>query len=359
MSMKELTYAAKQQLESATLHPFRHAHVYELVAACFGFKSRTALHVNHVVAVLDSPAVIPTDNLLVLKSRLTDLGYGVTADAAGSALLQLLKERRLCLLSVDEVLASIDDLGLLGYEDWDDEDRYQDEEQVYWSRSHQSFDPDHIDLLIHELEEVAKREHLKAHNTLVRLYRNEDFRALTGEGSEYWHSQLQQGKELSGIELKWAEAYSKNIVNAQREAFHFQEAVRLGSVDARLELANGKAWEAETKGDFEGAKLSYMEAANLGDIDAMRALIYEYDEQNLFQNWVWVYLSELLSRDLRKSSLRAYHDGGLYAGEDYDDDQGGPMSIDGNEGVELTEMDSEQLLEAQKVAAQIYSRIAS
>lgn len=92
---------------------------------------------------------------------------------------------------------------------------------------------------------------------------------------------------------------------------------------AQLELALDAAQEAEAKGDFEGAKRWYTEAASLGDVDAMRALIDEYDEHNLFQNWVWVFLSELLGHDLRESSLRAYHDGGLYADQDYDDDQGG------------------------------------
>lgn len=49
----------------------------------------------------------------------------------------------------------------------------------------------------------------------------------------------------------------------------------------------GGAHQAEAADDFDSAKQWYTEAAALGDIDAMRALIYEYDEENLFQNWVW------------------------------------------------------------------------
>ena len=33
--------------------------------------------------------------------------------------------------------------------------------------------------------------------------------------------------------------------------------------------------------------------------------------------------------------MRAYHDGGLYDGQEYDDDQGGPLYVAGDEGVQL------------------------
>lgn len=126
---------------------------------------------------------------------------------------------------------------------------------------------------------------------------------------------------------------------------------------AQLELALDAAQEAEAKGDFEGAKRWYTEAASLGDVDAMRALIDEYDEHNLFQNWVWVFLSELLGHDLRESSLRAYHDGGLYADQDYDDDQGGPLYVAGDEGVDLPAISEMQEQDARQLAEQLFRRI--
>lgn len=152
-------------------------------------------------------------------------------------------------------------------------------------------------------------------------------------------------------------AYQQQEWDSEREAFHLQEAARLGCSEARLELSLCSAYEAEKTNDFEAAKRSYAEAASLGDVDAMRALIYTYDQSNLFQNWVWVYLSELLGSDLRQSTLQAYHDGGMYAGQLYDDDQGGPLYVDGDEGVDLAPISTEQELEARRVAQQLFSRI--
>lgn len=352
MAMKELAYTAKRQLELATQQSFRHAHVHELLAACFGFKSRAALHANHVLAVLDAETMVPGEHLLNLQRRLVELGYLHTVEAAGSTLLQLIQERRLGVLSIEAVLAALN-----GYS-WEDQGDWAGEEQDDEKCSMQSqpkIDPAQIDLLIHGLAEVAKRDHAMAHYALALIYRGDEIEEA--EGSEYWYSQLAQGRELTGIELEWAQAYKENMSNAQREVFHLQEAARLGYVDAQLERAQIAAQQAEEQGDFEGAKRWYTEAATLGDVDAMQALIDEYDQQSLFQNWVWVFFSELLGNDLRKSSLRAYHDGGVYADQDYDDDQGGPLYVGGHEGVELAEVSAEQAVEARQIAEQLFSRI--
>ena len=53
MAIKELVYAAKQQLESATQQSFRHSHIYELFAASFGFSTRASLDAAHVMAVME------------------------------------------------------------------------------------------------------------------------------------------------------------------------------------------------------------------------------------------------------------------------------------------------------------------
>ncbi|MCL0280939.1 hypothetical protein M2R41_32165, partial [Pseudomonas aeruginosa] len=75
------------------------------------------------------------------------------------------------------------------------------------------------------------------------------------------------------------------------------------------------------------------------------------------QNWIWVYLSALLGEDLRESSLCAYHDGGMFADEDYDDDQGGPMYVAGHEGIELQPLSAADDAEARRLADEYFSRI--
>ncbi|HEY9267962.1 MAG TPA: hypothetical protein VIO39_00750 [Methylotenera sp.] len=86
-------------------------------------------------------------------------------------------------------------------------------------------------------------------------------------------------------------------------------------------------WLAQNTDDQLSAKHWCQLAAVLGDTEAMRALIDRYDRQDLLQNWGWIYFSELLGFDLRRSTMQAYHDGGLYDGQEYHDDQGGPYSL--------------------------------
>ncbi|GAA6132281.1 hypothetical protein [Halopseudomonas sabulinigri] len=353
MTIKELAYTAKLQLESATHQPFRNAHIHELLAACFGFKSNTSMHTNHVLAVLNTECVIPVEHLLNLKNRLTELGYTHNVETVGSVLLQLMRERRVGVLSVQEAFASLDLYFGKDQIDWDES---QDDEAAS-AQSRFGIDRDRLGLLTDGLRLIAKRGNAMAHYALAQIYGGDGLGYR--EGSQYWHSKLAQGDELTGVQLEWAKAYSDNILNAEREAFHLQEAVRLGYPAAQLEMAHLVLEKAHEKGDFESIKRGYTEAARLGDVAAMRALIDEYDEANLFQNWVWVFFSELLGNDLRKSSLRAYHDGGMYADQDYDDDQGGPLYIGGNEGVELAEIDAELERNAREVAGQLFGKLTA
>ncbi|MDT4860680.1 hypothetical protein FQZ97_952550 [compost metagenome] len=62
--------------------------------------------------------------------------------------------------------------------------------------------------------------------------------------------------------------------------------------------------------------------------------------------------------DLTKSTMRAYHDGGSNAGEFYDSDFGGPMYVDGDEGLDLPTISDEQKLIAKAMAEQLLSEAA-
>lgn len=53
MAIKELAFSAKQHLNSVTGQQFKQSHVYELLAACNGFKSSASLNSHHVFATLD------------------------------------------------------------------------------------------------------------------------------------------------------------------------------------------------------------------------------------------------------------------------------------------------------------------
>ncbi|MNV95308.1 hypothetical protein D3C71_1901880 [compost metagenome] len=50
---------------------------------------------------------------------------------------------------------------------------------------------------------------------------------------------------------------------------------------------------------------------------------------------MWQHLALKFGADLTKSTVRAYHDGGSHNGEFYDSDFGGPLFVDGDEGLQL------------------------
>lgn len=390
MAIKELVYAAKQQLESATQKSFRHSHIYELFAASFGFNTRASLDAAHIMAVMERAQVPVASSLATLHRRLAELGYESVADTAGETLLSMVADQRLGVASV-ELIADTLQQGYWAYpEDWYDLDE-EDEDEASDSESagnpSPSRDPAKITLLIDGLNGAASRGSAAAHYALALIYRGDDL--SEEEGSSYWYSLMEQGRDLDGVQLEWATAYKTHLLNAEREALHLNEAARLGWVDARLDIALEKAQRAEHRGDHGQAEHWYKEAAGLGhveamrslvwlaedaddsesakhwnhqaalrgDIDAMRILIDEDDKKNLFQNWVWVYLAEQLGTDLRVSTLRAYHDGGMYAGQAYDDDQGGPLYVDGDEGVHLEPLSASDEVRARAEARELLNRI--
>jgi len=390
MAIKELVYATKQQLESATQQSFRHSHIYELFAASFGFNTRASLDAAHIMAVMVRAQAPVASSLATLHRRLDELGYESVADTAGETLLSMIADQRLGVASV-ELIADTLQQGYWAYpEDWydldeEDEDEASDSESA--GNQPPSLDPAKIALLIDGLNGLASRGSAAAHYALALIYRGDDL--SEEEGSAYWYSLMEQGRDLDGVQLEWATAYKIQLLNAEREVLHLNEAARLGWADARLDIALEKAQRAEHRGDHGQAEHWYKEAAGLGhveamrsvvwlaedaddvdsarhwnhqaalhgDVDAMRDLIDEDDRENLFQNWVWIYLAEHLGTDLRESTLRAYHDGGLYAGQEYDDDQGGPLYVDGDEGVHLEPLSASDDVRARAAARELLNRI--
>ena len=69
MAIKELAFSAKQHLNSATGQQFKQSHVYELLAACNGFKSSASLNSHHVFATLDDEPDISSERLLLLHQQ--------------------------------------------------------------------------------------------------------------------------------------------------------------------------------------------------------------------------------------------------------------------------------------------------
>jgi len=386
MAIKELAFSAKQHLNSATGQQFKQSHVYELLAACNGFKSSASLNSHHVFATLDDEPEISSERLLLLHQRLIDLGYADVAEAAGSAILHFVSLHRFAAVPLSFVLASVrsGDIGERYLDDYydDPDDDGDDGFEVAHSRKELWLDEDRLDLLFDGLDAAAGRGNALAHYALVLIYGRGGIldEHDPSPGDDYWLKQWELGKELKGVELEWAQAALADRERISKSDFHLEQAAVLGFDEAVVDLAEKTrdsallsrvfalssfnepmriADLAAECGQPAMSKHWCIQAAKQGDLQAMRHLIDEIDSENLFQGWVWVFLSEMLGRDLRKSSMRAYHDGGMYADQAYDDDQGGPLYVAGDEGVELEPISSAEEAEAKKQAAELFRSISS
>ncbi len=200
--------------------------------------------------------------------------------------------------------------------------------------------------------------------------------------NSYLYDEARKGRALSVIGQRWADAYPAEKAHFDLYTHHLRCAATLGSRQAALECAavfddpgfyrlaeqgsgpidvwgminaapseqdrhhwlriaaEQGSWQAIEELAWAGAPWALRQMAEGGDIDAMRTLAEAALAGNdLEQAWLWQHLALLLDEDLTRSTLRAYHDGGLYAGQDYDDDYGGPLYVDGDEGLDLPPLD--------------------
>ena len=105
MTIKELAYSAQQHLQASTGGSFKRAHVYELLAASFGFNSHAAFGVDTVLTELrqNDRRVVPQSALI--KRRCIELGYQPdTVILASSALESFLAERQIGVASISSLV---------------------------------------------------------------------------------------------------------------------------------------------------------------------------------------------------------------------------------------------------------------
>lgn len=80
-------------------------------------------------------------------------------------------------------------------------------------------------------------------------------------------------------------------------------------------------------------------------------------ETDIGEAWMWLYVAQMLGTDLTKSTMRAYHDGGQQHGQEYDDDFGGAMYVDGDEGMKLVPLETGRDHNARELARLFVSKV--
>lgn len=389
MTIKQFVHDTRQQLADSSALSLKTSHLYELIAAAFGYRSYAALQAEAIVLHQTPWPCQPDLALLEQRGRELALPQPQT--------LSLLVGQHLQRAGV--VSIQVEALGLTGESDWDDdtwEDGWLDDEledddaQLQPAPSNttplnaaqallEQLDAYHqlpVALqALQQLEAFAERGHPQVHWWLAQRFDVggryiEDVNVASG----YWYRKQQQGAILSGPELEFAEAFAKRLQRQERWLAHALKAARSGIVEARYALAEAKldssifdtdpaavsdpaaiAWLAMEHHNPQAAHHWLTQAAQRGDTQAMLALIEEYDRDNLYQSWVWLRLAQLLGDDFTQDDLRAIHENG----DEYDDDVGGPLYVAGREGIELPPLSPELACKTEEEAQRLFAQRTS
>ena len=230
-------------------------------------------------------------------------------------------------------------------------------------------------ILLEGLLAAANKGDADAHYALALIYApSDDPYDEPSSGSDYWYNEARNGRVLSGVEKEWADEYAGMLARSDKYEHHLRAAGALDHEAALLEMSErfGDPAFFDRQADFS-ASIDAAHAADVaehlgrrkdawrwrtiaaqqGDTEAMRELIEGYDRLNLQQCWTWFYLAELLGTDLSADEYEAIHENGSR----YDDDVGGPMFVDGRDGVELEPLDADQDAAARRAAATLFQAI--
>ena len=391
MKIRELAYSAQQHLESRCGCPFKRSHVYEILAASFGYKSYAALTTSAVFA-----HSTPHDNpgarhVPAIKTRCVELGYlAEAADHVTSELSAFVAQHGIGVVTLSDLVTHLrrelsfrsDTFELDPGEEKDFAGNYGE------GHEEEDFDPDTASeehellitppigispLLMDGLETAAQKDSATAHYALALIYAAGDDEDSGGAGSSYWYTQGQEGRVLSGVEQEWADVYAKKRADADAYSYHLREAARLGNRQALLDRADrfsdpsffetrdsacsaGPARVAEIAGRLgreADARYWLTIAGEAGDTGAMRQLIEGYDQGDLARSWTWVYLAHLAGTDLTQARYSLINEDA----SDYDDDVGGPAFPIGRDGVRLAVLDAARDADARRAAEQIFKRM--
>jgi len=378
MTIKELAYSSHQQLQASTGASLRRAHIYELLAASFGFNTYAALGVENVLTQQRSDDERIASHCAFVNRRCIELGYPPKiADTVSVELGSFLKERQIGVVPISEFIRRLHgNRSLVAVQsiDYDNEQFADEKNDRLTARLSDNDEIDISPLALEGLEIAAGKGNALAHYALALIYAPEDNDETDRQGgSSYWYSQAQQGRVLTGVQSEWADAYAARLAQADKYANHLREAGRLGNQSALLDLADrfGDPSYFERRHDDTGADPSVIAeiaerlgrvadakhwlsvAAERGDLEAMRRLIEGHDHGDLERCWTWVYLSRLFGTDITKDAHYAINDDGT----EYDDEIGGPAYVAGRDGVVLEPLDAVQDAAARGAAQDLFSRV--
>lgn len=349
--IKNIAFDTQQSLLHSTGVKFKRSHIYELIAAAFGYNSYASIPDTTIFIKSDEPFMFDHDAKNNINRRCGEIGYSdARKDIVENSIIEILEQNGLSPIGISELIKQ---QNLIDREDY--------------------FPPEISSEDISRLEEESVKKDADTFYFLANYYRAE----IENDGVEnktgaiYWYNQMQSGRILTGVEKEWAKNYRSYISQEANYLKYLRKAASLGNSRALLDMAekfdDPTFFEqhsqadgispmrivsiAESLGRPDDARRYLNFAAEAGDIEAMRELIEEYDKNDLEQCWVWIYLSRLVGHDLTKDRYFEIDENG----GDYDDDIGGAVYVDGEGGIEIEDL-SEWLDDKAKATAQMLFR---
>lgn len=403
MTLKELAHIAQQTLQTRAGCPVKRSHVHELLAAAFGHRSWAAFLSKSVLADAGVGSA-PTGGLPGLIGRAVQLGYEQQAAATVATTLQtLIAEHRLSAVSLADLHAAL--LPAAQVADRDeldaDDDDIDDDEEGWDDEPPKAAPPASgpareqllgSPMLLSSLDQAAGPANPQGHFLLAALYR-------CGRPNPYLYEESLKGRVLTAIERGWVDDYLRFEPQYRKYEAHLKAAALGGVRAAALEygtefdnpvfiaLAERLTGEVDAlemarhASNAEARERWLRTAAELGSRTALEALASQgnawaedqvaewadpdwlrsaaeraLDAGDIARAWTWQYLALEHGVDLTRSTMAAYHDGGERDGQFYDDDYGGPLYVDGDEGMVLPGLDPPSHEMAKAKAEAIFSR---
>lgn len=395
--IKSFAHHAHQSLSPLAPSYLKRSHVYELMAAGLGFRSWASLHSAHVL--IDGEGVqLPADFGRNVLGRALQLGLSQSeAEAVAESFLAQCAQRPfgcLALAELDESLFSSPSEADADLEsdkdDFDDDEDWSDES----AGSEKPSIPKSSPALLDDLGDRASQGDARSHYRLAKLL-------ACKVPSDYLYQESLKGRALTTQEQIWVDQYLQLVPQREKYLQHLQAAADGGIRAANLEYAmeaNAPSYReravnmtgdidwralAETASSHEDRNRWLRQAADDGDDSALEELARKGDsgaaeqlalwgDQHWLREvaelaieqgdpvaaWKWYFVALHYELDLTESTMRAYHDGGSNAGEFYDSDFGGPMYVDGDNGIELPKIGDEQKSIAKAMAEQLLSDAA-
>lgn len=372
MTIKAIAFSAQQRVSERCGIPLQRSHVYESLAAAFGFGSYAAMSVNAAFDVGSEEVLIAPRMTEGVARRLAELGIsGSATHQVAVELTAVVSDHGLRVVCIDNIINSFRPESATQIRSDDmEEDRVGEfcaEPAIFVD--HHLEDGHASSFLCSGLADAAKRGNPKAHYALALLLKADE----TPVGCSYWYGRQVQGDQLSGVQLEWAIAHRDALEREARRLLHLREAARLGHPDACVDAAAefsdsalltkigtaklrnplGASEVALGLGIHDKARSWCAMAAQAGDIDAVRQMIVLFDRDDELGRWTWLYYARLLGTDLARDDYRLVNQDG----SEYDDDVSGPGFPVGVEGFKLPDLDAEGDAKARRLAFVMAGRL--